>query len=319
VSWTTRRRTLTEADLAGYVGLSGDFNPLYADVEHARSGPYGGLVVPAPLIAAVVAGLGAIDVPIPHTVALVGWNWRFEVPVRPGDSILSRWRLNRKRDVEDARLGLVTWQVEVENQRGELVAMAEVVRLVARRPETGLRELAEAGEGVAGEQARAGRRRRRRRGGGNGAPPPESDSAQPAQEPGPALDSVTVAPHAEPEPGGLAGRPEGVAPPAEPSSTPSRRRRRRRGNGNGGPSPETQPEEVANQQLAPAPAPPAPESLAPAAPPAFPSEEPAAKPRRPRRRRTPAPAPVPEPAIESPFLRGLRPTLEEDHEPPAQS
>jgi acyl dehydratase len=318
VSWTTRRRTLTEADLAGYVGLSGDFNPLYADVEHARSGPYGGLVVPAPLIAAVVAGLGAIDVPIPHTVALVGWNWRFEVPVRPGDSILSRWRLNRKRDVEDARLGLVTWQVEVENQRGELVAMAEVVRLVARRPETGLGELAEAGDGVAGDQARAGRRRRRRRGGGNGAPPPESDSAQPAQEPERALDSVT-APHAEPEPGGPASRPEVVAPPAEPSSTPSRRRRRRRGNGNGGPSAETQPEEVASQQLAWAPAPPAPESLAPAAPPAFPPEEPAAKPRRPRRRRTPAPAPVPEPAIESPFLRGLRPTLEEDHEPPAQS
>jgi oxepin-CoA hydrolase/3-oxo-5,6-dehydrosuberyl-CoA semialdehyde dehydrogenase len=330
VSWTTRRRTITEADVAGYVGLSGDFNPLYADVVHARSGPYQGLVVPAPLIAAVVAGLGAIDVPIPHTVALVGWNWKFEAPVRPGDSILSRWRLNRKRDVEDARLGLVTWQVEVENQNGELVAMAEVVRLVARRQGTELPEPAEAAEGtggeVAGDQVRAGRRRRRRRGGGNGGPAPESVAAPPAPEAVPAQPSgdAVAPPDAVAAPDTVPGlplvetqrsAPEGGAPPLEPAPAPSRRRRRRRGNGNGGPAPEVPaevpPEAAGIQRPEPSPEPLAPEPPAAAAP-----EEPAAKPRRPRRRRTPPP---PEPVIGSPFLSGLRPGFEEDHEPPAQS
>jgi hypothetical protein len=315
---------------------------------HARSGPFHGLVVPAPLIAAVVAGLGAIDVPIPHTVALVGWNWKFEAPVRPGDSILSRWRLNRKRDVEDARLGLVTWQVEVENQKGELVAMADVVRLVARRQGTELPEPAEADEAtggeVAGDQVRGGRRRRRRRGGGNGGLPPESVAAQPAPDAvavQPAPDAVAapdavpapdavaapdavpataprvaeVLPLVEPQAGGPAGVPEGATPPLEPAAAPSRRRRRRRGNGNGGPAPEAQPEvqpeEAETQRPQPDPGLPASEPTAPAGAP----EEPAAKPRRPRRRRTPPP---PEPVIGSPFRSSLGPGLEQDHEPPAQ-
>jgi acyl dehydratase len=242
--------------VAGYVGLSGDFNPLYADVEHARSGPYGGVVVPAPLIAAVAAGLGSMDVPTPHTVALVGWSWAFKAPVRPGDSISSRWRLNRKRDVADARWGLATWQVEVENQRGELVALGDVVRLVARRDVGGPPEAADAGEG-----ARTGsRRRRRRRGGGNGGPTPEGVPGQLAAEPPPEPDAMTASPTAQPEAVELAG----VTVPAEPGAQQPRRRRRRRGNGNGGagghvpetlPSSQVEPGRPAQQEAIPEPAP----------------------------------------------------------------
>ncbi|MBO0685005.1 MAG: MaoC family dehydratase N-terminal domain-containing protein [Candidatus Dormibacteraeota bacterium] len=207
--WTTRRRTITEADLSAYTGLSGDFNPLYTDVEHARGSHYGGPVAPAPLIAAVVFGLGAMDVPIPRTVALVGWQWKFKAPVRLGDSIRSRWRLNRKRDVEDRRWGLATWQVEVENQHGELVALAEIVRLVARR------------ESAEPEVPRTGRRRRRRRGGSNGGPPPEAVATQLAAAPeSPEPAPLGAAPASEP-----AG---GAAPDqATPSSSSSSRRRRR--------------------------------------------------------------------------------------------
>src|SRR6266851_1902081 len=131
--WRTRRRTITAADMAAFVGLSGDYNPLYTDVEHARSGHFGEPVVPGTLVAAVATGLGAIDVPLPATVGLVGMTWKFLRPVRPGDTIQSRWRLNRKRPVQNPRWGLAVWQVEVENQRGELVALAEVSRLVSRR------------------------------------------------------------------------------------------------------------------------------------------------------------------------------------------
>src|SRR5215472_1985094 len=149
--WRTRRRTITAADMAAFVGLSGDFNPLYTDAEHARAGHYGEPVVPGALVAAVTTGLGAIDVPVPATIGMVGMSWRFVRPVRPGDTIGARWRLNRKRPVENPRWGLVVWQVEVENQRGELVAMAEVTRLVSRREHLF-------------DQARQGKSSRRRRG-----------------------------------------------------------------------------------------------------------------------------------------------------------
>src|SRR5262249_10933230 len=131
--WRTRRRTITAADLASFVGISGDYNPLYTDAEHARSGHYGDLVVPGALVAAITTGLGAIDVPVPATVGMVGMAWRFVRPVRPGDTIRSRWRLNRKRPVDNPRWGLAVWQVEVENQRGEVVATAEMTRIVSRR------------------------------------------------------------------------------------------------------------------------------------------------------------------------------------------
>src|SRR5215831_1545437 len=150
--WRTRRRTITAADLAAFVGLSGDYNPLYTDAEHAWGGHFGEPVVPGALVAAVATGLGAIDVPLPATVGMVGMTWRFLRPVRPGDTIASRWRLNRKRPVENPRWGLAVWQVEVENQRGELVATAEVTRLVSRREQPV----------DAGRQGKASRRRRRR-------------------------------------------------------------------------------------------------------------------------------------------------------------
>ena len=39
--WSTRRRTVTEAEVSAFVGLSGDYNPLYTDVEHARAAHFG--------------------------------------------------------------------------------------------------------------------------------------------------------------------------------------------------------------------------------------------------------------------------------------
>ena len=85
--WSTRRRTITEAEVSAFVGLAGDFNPLYTDVEHARAAHFGDLVVPAALIAAMTTGLGAMDVPVPATVGMVGMDWRFLRPVRPGDTL----------------------------------------------------------------------------------------------------------------------------------------------------------------------------------------------------------------------------------------
>ena len=65
--WLSRRRTLTETDLALYRGLAGDLNPLHVDHEHAAQSPIG-LSLPGPLLGAVALGLGSVDVPMPATV-----------------------------------------------------------------------------------------------------------------------------------------------------------------------------------------------------------------------------------------------------------
>lgn len=168
------------------------------------------------MIAAVAIGLGSLDVPIPATAGMVGMSWRFLKPVRPGDSLSTKWRLNRKRAVENPDVGLVFWQIEVLNQRGEVVALGEVGRLVQRRSATAgaghsvvTAPAAETSDAVAPETPARRRRRRGGRGGGGGA----------EREPRPVIAEL-------PEP----------APADTPS--PSRRRRRRRGgNGNGGAAP----------------------------------------------------------------------------------
>ena len=168
---------MTETDLAFYRGLAGDLNPLHSDHEHAARSPIG-LSLPGPLVGAVAIGLGSVDVPMPATVALVGMTWKFTKPVHVGESIAARWRLNRKRDVENPSWGLVTWQVEVVGGDGEVKALGEITRLVARRTAIA----------PDGEQAGAKRRRRRRSSAATAsapAPAPEAPEPAPADTPAP--------------------------------------------------------------------------------------------------------------------------------------
>src|SRR5215472_17579375 len=297
--WRTRRRTITAADMAAFVGLSGDFNPLYTDAEHARAGHFGEPVVPGALVAAVTAGLGAIDVPVPATVGLVGMTWRFLRPVRPGDTIRSVWRLNRKRPVENPRWGLAVWQVEVENQRGELVAVADVTRIVSRREQPA----------EAARQGKSSRRRRRR-----GVPEivPGAD-LPPKPTPGPVREPI-IRPAVEPPWRPPQQPTTEPAPPAqEPAAAEGTSRRRRRGSDRARPEPQVaespavaaetavvEPPSAAEESPAEAPAPsrrrrrrsPAAAEAAPAPPPVEPEPESWAPPSAPEalpRGETPAP------------------------------
>jgi len=262
--WTTRRRTITEADLSAYSGLSGDFNPLHSDAEYARATHFGGVIAQGSLISAIAIGLGAMDVPVPANMGQVGMSWKYVKPVRPGDTIGTRWRLNRKRNVDADGWGLAVWQIDVLNQHGDIVASGEIARVVARRDAP--KPEAEA-EAAAAEAAPArSRRRRGRRSAPAGAAAAESVMVEPVPEPAPAdapppaarrrrgrRSSAAPAP-AEPAP---APAPlEGAeASTATPGAAPRRRRRRRSGGGGGNSS--------GGQDAAPSePAPAAPEPAA---------------------------------------------------------
>src|SRR5438874_10340119 len=79
--WESQGRTVTEADIVNFAGLSGDFNPLHVDHEFARGTPFRRPIAHGLLVMAVGSGLGLYAPPM-RTLAILGIReWHFRAPV----------------------------------------------------------------------------------------------------------------------------------------------------------------------------------------------------------------------------------------------
>src|SRR3970282_1446479 len=56
-TFVSQARTVTEADVVNFAGLSGDFNPLHTDEEFGQSTPFGGRIAHGMLVAAMATGM----------------------------------------------------------------------------------------------------------------------------------------------------------------------------------------------------------------------------------------------------------------------
>jgi acyl dehydratase len=65
--------------------------------------------------------------------ALGDW-WEFLRPVRVGDTLQFRQRVAAKTDAKDPDVGIVTYEMEMVNQQGEVVSRGERSALVACLP-----------------------------------------------------------------------------------------------------------------------------------------------------------------------------------------
>ncbi len=226
--WTTRRRTISESEIALFAGVAGDFSPLSIEAApgHAR-------VAPPALLVAVAVGLGTIDMPVPSVEEWAWLNWKFPRPVHAGDTIYARWTLTQKRPpIGAAPNSIVVWRVDVMTADGALCAEGEVgakVRrhLAARERERVKEPVAQAGAAATGGTAAPRRRRGRRRPvGGNGPlPEPQAVAAPPAAiaQPERAAGAPRRRRRRRPA-GGTAsrdGEPAGTPPAAEPAPPPA--------------------------------------------------------------------------------------------------
>ena len=119
---TSRGRTITEADIVSFAGLSGDFVELHMKEEYARSGPFGRRVAHGALIFSVSAGL-MVQMTSDHEaiVAFRGVDQlRFVAPVFIGDTIHVVKKTIDKQSKDGVR-GLVTFETTVLNQEGKTV------------------------------------------------------------------------------------------------------------------------------------------------------------------------------------------------------
>jgi len=121
---TSRTRTVTEADIVNFAGLTGDFVELHMSETYAAEGPFGRRIAHGVLVFAMAAGLSVQVSRIQDTViAFYGIDkLRFTRPVFIGDTIHVVKRVTAKEPRGEGR-GLVTFETSVLNQRGELVVI----------------------------------------------------------------------------------------------------------------------------------------------------------------------------------------------------
>jgi 3-hydroxybutyryl-CoA dehydratase len=119
---TTRSRTVTEADIVNFAGLSGDFIELHVSETYSAAGPFGKRIAHGALVFSISTGLGIQLNQIQDTViAFYGVDkLRFTKPVFIGDTIHVVKKVTAKQQKGEGR-GLVTFETNVLNQHGESV------------------------------------------------------------------------------------------------------------------------------------------------------------------------------------------------------
>lgn len=135
VTTTSPRRTVTEADIAAFAGVSGDFNPLHTDDVFAASTPFGTRIAHGLLVLSIATGLRQRTGQFDGTLLafLEVRSWRFSRAVRIGDTIDCVSEIAELRPTSKPDRGVVVQRVTVRDPDGEPLQSGEFVLLVRRR------------------------------------------------------------------------------------------------------------------------------------------------------------------------------------------
>lgn len=131
-------RTIGEADLVGFAGLTGDYSELHTSDVYAKASQFGRRVAHGMLGLAYAHGLmwartGELR---PTVIAFLGIeDWRFIAPIFMGDTIFVNYRIANIRDSNSKPAqAIVTFDVQVVDQDDRLVQKGRKAILVSKTP-----------------------------------------------------------------------------------------------------------------------------------------------------------------------------------------
>ena len=131
-------RTITDADVVGFAGLTGDFSELHTSDVYARSSEFGQRVAHGMLGLAYAHGLmWARTGELRETaIAFLGISdWKFVGPIYIGDTIFVNYALAELRDSRSRpSQAIPTFDVEVVTQDGKIVERGRKALLVSKVP-----------------------------------------------------------------------------------------------------------------------------------------------------------------------------------------
>ena len=119
----TASRTITEADIVNFAGISGDYNPLHIDEEFCKQTQFGTRIAHGPLVYSIAAGLlFQLHLYDDTLIAFLGFDsLKFTLPVKIGDTVRVRVEVLEKRETSKPDRGVMKRLLQVLNQRDDLV------------------------------------------------------------------------------------------------------------------------------------------------------------------------------------------------------
>lgn len=115
-------RTVTESDIVTYTCFAGLKVPVFIDEEFAKKHtPFGGRIAPGLMTATIATGLLEAILGRYLIAALELSDFKFTVPVKPGDTLRATVTVEDKRNLSDGVRAIFTGRVRVFNQRKEQV------------------------------------------------------------------------------------------------------------------------------------------------------------------------------------------------------
>jgi acyl dehydratase len=121
-SYHSQGRTITEADVVSFAGLSGDFNPLHTDAEFGKQTPFGERIAHGALVVSMATGManwtGIFE---GTTIALMEQVIRYKGVVLFGDTVHLELEVQEKKPTSKSDRGIVYFAARMINQRDEVV------------------------------------------------------------------------------------------------------------------------------------------------------------------------------------------------------
>ena len=120
---TSPGRTITEADVVAFAGLSGDFTSIHTDAEYVKGSAFGQRVAHGLLVISVVSGLAIRTGILEGTVLAFREiiNWKFSQPVFIGDTIHVIVDVKEKKAMPRLSGGSIALSLDVRNQDDQTV------------------------------------------------------------------------------------------------------------------------------------------------------------------------------------------------------
>lgn len=129
-TFTTGGRTITEADVVLFAGLSGDYNPLHTDQTFAEKTPFKKRIAHGMLSAAISTGLAqTLGIYEGTVIALLQQTFAFKAPVFFGDTIRLVQTVSAVKPSSKGGKGTVTFTSQVLKQDDTVVVDGEWIVL----------------------------------------------------------------------------------------------------------------------------------------------------------------------------------------------